>query len=125
CEHRRGRERGVGGVPAALERPQRGGRREGLARRDHPVCRDGGRAAEREPVTAQSVTSAAVPTIPANRGTASSTLSRAQNAMSSASPGGPYVRAVDRSYASGDARATSAAAIAASDGAAWSRATIW
>ena len=41
------------------------------------------------------------PCMPANRGTAVSTLSRAQNAMSSSSPGGPYVLAFSPSSALG------------------------
>ncbi len=40
AEHRRGRERGVGRVPAALEHAQPGAGGERLARRDHPVERD-------------------------------------------------------------------------------------
>ena len=45
-----GGERRVGGVAAALERAQAGAGRERLARRDHPLRRDRGRAPEREPV---------------------------------------------------------------------------
>lgn len=45
--------------------------------------------------------SAAGPRIPAKRGTTSSTLSRAQKAMSSSRPGGPYVRAFSPASASG------------------------
>ena len=52
--------------------------------------------------------------MPASRGTTSSTFSRAQNAMSSSSPGGPYVRAFSPSSAFGNARAINSAAIAAS-----------
>ena len=52
------------------------------------------------------------------RGTTSRTLTCAQNAMSSSSPGGPYVRARRPSWASGHARAIASAAFAESDGSA-------
>ena len=60
----------------------------------------------RESLTRQRTISAAAPCMPANLGTAASTLSRAQNAMSSSSPGVHSVRAlrpVERGWiASGD-----------------------
>src|SRR6185437_10656980 len=58
--------------------------------------------------------SAAGPTIPTSRGTTSSTFSRAQKAMSSSRPGGPYVRALNASSAVGNACAISSDPIAAS-----------
>ena len=60
------------------------------------------------------IISAAAPTSPVKRGTTSRTSSRAQNAMSSSSPGGPYVRAFNPASAVGNARATRSAAIAES-----------
>src|SRR5207237_6026562 len=67
---------------------------------------------ERPPHT--SIISAAGPLIPVKRGTTSRTSSRAQKAMSSSSPGGPYVRAFRPSSAVGNALATSSAASPAS-----------
>src|SRR5262245_37332368 len=63
-------------------------------------------------------------TIRPRRGTTSRTLTCAQNAMSSSSPGGPYVRARRPSCASGQARAIASAAFAESDGSAPSSCTI-
>jgi len=65
---------------------------------------------------AKRVTSAAAPTIRVKRGTTSSTLSRAQKAMSASSPGGPYKRAFNPCSGLGNASARSLAASAAVGG---------
>src|SRR5262249_19119257 len=80
------------------------------------------RARNRQPQPA--TTTAACPSRPAKRGTTSTTPTRAQKRMSSSRPCGPYVRAVSPASGSGKERATSSAAIAASERSASSSCTI-
>ena len=97
--------RGRPAAAALLDRDRRADSRR--AGRDDPrlrplpVARAAGRLPLSRRARPQSVTSAAAPYMRESRGTTSSTLTCEHQAMSSSSPGGPYVRALIPSIASG------------------------